>query len=243
MYRFNSVDRCFVKMGIFESANQDKADDSGSYSILLICLEMIDYLITSDKRTLEYFLTENHLLTNRFAKYPFILLLELLTKPTFENDPIVTIRLMSIIDSTCRPIPYIVKDEPDIKLPAVPDVLLQKLVGLISALQCSGQVFKNVLTVLTHVSFLSGVHKSVTECSVKAVISCTEHAMCDIDSLIHAVNNLKVGEELDRSILSQFATSNSNQAGLLRVIEILQYLYTCHLNPLKLSAKRMRNYC
>jgi E3 ubiquitin-protein ligase HUWE1 len=144
-------------------------------------------------------------------------------------------QLLKLIAKICEPIPLLVKSiaekKQNIKPPEIPNVFIQRLMVLIAAPQCPRNIFKHALNLISHVACLDGVLEYMTEYLISTAMLRYQLIKTELEKMSRAVKSYKFGDELDRSIISLFSYTNSNQAGLLRVLETIEYLYTCKLNP------------
>ncbi|KAI9321546.1 hypothetical protein BX666DRAFT_2072991 [Dichotomocladium elegans] len=129
-----AVDRSFAQLslqskGIYKPVTKPKGipatDESVPNFITQRCLEFLIQVVRSNEQSLTYFLVENDCLaglkrTNSkkgkgkekitpSSKYPLLVLMSLLERPTFVENPSLMEDLMHLIGMICRPFPVLVK--------------------------------------------------------------------------------------------------------------------------------------
>lgn len=250
-----------------EQGEQVKSDENAPNLITQRCLEILYYVVTWNDRSLAYFLTENdsfgqlkrHQLVNRksknkektdtTAKYPILILIGLLDRPSFLNNTALMGQLMNLLATMCRPFPSLVKkykekvesmktkEDADTEVnekqhhhapkpPTIPDQYLEKIVDVLSIGECSSYTFQYTLSVLSHLSALDGALDTIIEGLISTANSSGQQIIIDLQQLLTILKKYNPGTELQGSALAQFSAATSHQTKLLRVLKAMDYLYT-----------------
>lgn len=242
-----------------------KSDENAPNLITQRCLEILYYVVTWNDRSLAYFLTENESFgqlkrqqsLNRksknkdktTAKYPILILIGLLDRPSFLNNTALMGQLMNLLATMCRPFPSLVKKykekienmktkedtETEVnekqhhhapKPPSIPDQYLEKIVDVLSMGECSSYTFQYTLSVLSHLSTLDGALDTIIERLISTANKSGQQIIIDLQKLLTILEKHKPGTELEGSALTQFSAATSHQTKLLRVLKAMDYLYT-----------------
>lgn len=248
------VDRSFTELSLQPIKPLDSrpstVDENVPNLITQRCLEILYYVVSWNDRSLAYFLSENDSLGHlkkpnrkgRHAtpKYPLLVLIGLLDRPTFMNNTTLMEQLMNLLATICRCFPNLVKrykarlenkKESEDKrsqapLPVIPDSCLHKIVHVLSSGVCSSHAFQYTLSVLSHISSLDGTLEAIVQ-ELKSTAEASGHQITkDLTDLLKILKTLDVGAELEGNALSQFSAATSHQTKLLRVLKAMDYLYT-----------------
>ncbi|KAI7890813.1 uncharacterized protein EV154DRAFT_421482, partial [Mucor mucedo] len=242
-----------------------KSDENAPNLITQRCLEILYYVVTWNDRSLAYFLTENESFgqlkrqqsLNRksknkdktTAKYPILILVGLLDRPSFLNNTVLMGQLMNLLATMCRPFPSLVKkykekmesmktkEDADTEVnekqhhhaprpPSIPDQYLEKIVDVLSMGECSSYTFQYTLSVLSHLSTLDGALDTIIERLILTANTSGQQIIIDLQKLLTILEKYKPGTELEGSALAQFSAATSHQTKLLRVLKAMDYLYT-----------------
>lgn len=225
--------------------HEKKKKSSGSKTPNLIsqrCLEILYYVITWNWRSLRYFLSENESfgqMENGKYKYPFLVLIDLLRRPTFTNNTKLMEQLMEVLAKICRPIRSLAKNQKenaesqpetamvrrDILVPLIPTEHIERVVRVLTIHECSSRTFRFTLSILSNFAHLEGVYDQIVD-SLKLVAKQSgEQIYKDLNILLSILQKLNTGRELETSALKQFSIATSHQMKLLRVLNSMYFLY------------------
>ncbi|KAI7881687.1 hypothetical protein K492DRAFT_194128 [Lichtheimia hyalospora FSU 10163] len=257
-----AVDRSFYK--VIQSSSSSKLPDNNVATtpttqtapnfITQRCLGFLMQLIQSNDKSIGYFLVENDCLAdlkrnstskgkNKMhplsSKYPLLVLISLLDRPVFVDNPSLMEDLMRLISTLCRPFPILVKKYMDranstdngskeltSKPPVIPDQYLQQVVHVLVSGECSSKTFQCTISALSYLSTLDGAMQTIMRELMQGAKSSYEHVASDLDDLLIILNKATPDTELQGSTLSQFSGASSHQAKLLRVLKTIDYVYS-----------------
>ncbi|KAG1159830.1 hypothetical protein G6F37_004533 [Rhizopus arrhizus] len=205
------------------------------------CLEIIYYVITWNWYSLRYFLSENERfenMENGKHKYSFLVLIDLLRRPSFLNNSKLTEQLMEVLAKICHPIRGLVKQldektksggkkvDPEDLLPNIPTEYFERMVRVLTTNECSSRTFRFVLSTLSNLSYLEeGFEKIIQNLKLVANQS-AEQIFKDLEVLLSILEKLKTGTQMETSALKQFSTATAHQMKLLRVLNTMHFLWT-----------------
>lgn len=267
-----AVDLCFDKVIQSSSSSSKRPGNNATNAsnttqtapnfITQRCLGFLMQLIQSNDKSLGYFLVENDCLAglkrsstskgkNKMqapsSKYPLLVLISLLDRAVFVDNPNLMEDLMRLISTLCRPFPVLVKKYMDrvnskelaSKPPVIPDQYIQQVVHVLTSGECSNKTFQCTISALSHLSSLDGAMKTIMDELIQAAKSSYEHVASDLDDLLAILNKATPDTELQGSTLSQFSGASSHQAKLLRVLKTIDYV--CSRKPSTSSSSSQFN--
>jgi len=115
---------------------------------------------------------------------------------------------------------------PTLKPPIIPDYCLRLVVNVLTAGECTSNTFKYTLSVIQHLSTLSGARDVITSELVERAQSLGNEILADLDDLAQILDNANTGVDVQGVTLSKFSPSSSKQAKLLRVLKTIDYMYS-----------------
>lgn len=170
------------------------------------------------------------------SKYPLLVLISLLDRDVFVDNPSLMEDLMRLISTLCRPFPVLVKKYMDrvnsnekdsaSKPPVIPDQYLLQVVHVLLSGECSSKTFQYTISALSHLSTLDGAMQTIMHELMQGAKSCYEQVASDLDDLHAILDKATSDTELQGSTLSQFSGASSHQAKLLRVLKTIDYVYS-----------------
>lgn len=219
------------------------------------CLEALSHIILCNEQSLAYFLTESESLAGlkrpsnmkkkgkekmsaSWNKYPILVLISLLDRPVFINNPALMEQLMELLSVMCRPFPILVKkyqekletnqkdEKPMPKPPTILDSYLKLIVHVLTNGECSSKTFQYTLNAISHLSALDGAQQSIVNELVRDATSSGNNILNDLEKLVVILENAMPGTEVSSHDLGPFSASTSHQAKLLRVLKTLDYMFT-----------------
>ncbi|KAI9282595.1 hypothetical protein BY458DRAFT_552211 [Sporodiniella umbellata] len=219
------------------------------------CLEALSHAISRNEQCLAYFLTESESLAglkrpstmkkkgkekmaSSWNKYPILVLISLLDRPVFINNPSLMEELMELLSIMCRPFPVLVKkykekleskqkdEKPMPKPPTILDSYLKLIVHVLTNGECSSKTFQYTLNAISHLSALDGAQQSIVNELTADAKSSGANILADLSKLVVILENAMPGTEVSSHTLGPFSASTSHQAKLLRVLKTLDYMFT-----------------
>ncbi|RIA89170.1 hypothetical protein C1645_825193 [Glomus cerebriforme] len=115
---------------------------------------------------------------------------------------------------------------PTLKPPVIPDNCLRLVVNVLTAGECTSNTFKYTLSVIQHLSTLSGARDVITSELVERAQSLGNDILDDLDDLAQILDKANTGVDVQGVTLSKFSPSSSKQAKLLRVLKTIDYMYS-----------------
>ncbi|CAG8537775.1 15360_t:CDS:10, partial [Funneliformis caledonium] len=115
---------------------------------------------------------------------------------------------------------------PALKPPVIPDYCLRLVVNVLTAGECTSNTFKYTLSVIQHLSTLSGARDVITSELVERAQLLGNDILDDLDELAKILDNANTGVDVQGVTLSKFSPSSSKQAKLLRVLKTIDYMYS-----------------
>ncbi|EIE81892.1 hypothetical protein RO3G_06597 [Rhizopus delemar RA 99-880] len=234
--------------------------DSAPNYVTQRCLEALSHIISCNEQSLAYFLTESESLADlkrpssikkgkgkekisaSWNKYPILVLISLLDRPVFINNPSLMEQLMELLSIMCRPFPVLVKkyqeklenkqkdtssdEKPMPKPPTILDSYLKLIVHVLTNGECSSKTFQYTLNAISHLSALDGAQQAIVNELVTDAKGSGAHILKDLENLVVVLENSMPGTEVSSNVLASFSASTSYQAKLLRVLKTLDYMFT-----------------
>ncbi|CAI2172902.1 16430_t:CDS:10, partial [Funneliformis geosporum] len=117
-------------------------------------------------------------------------------------------------------------EKPALKPPVIPDYCLRLVVNVLTAGECTSNTFKYTLSVIQHLSTLSGARDVITSELVERAQILGNDILDDLDELAKILDNANTGVDVQGVTLSKFSPSSSKQAKLLRVLKTIDYMYS-----------------
>ncbi|GBC34534.2 DUF913-domain-containing protein [Rhizophagus irregularis DAOM 181602=DAOM 197198] len=115
---------------------------------------------------------------------------------------------------------------PTLKPPVIPENCLRLVVNVLTAGECTSNTFKYTLSVIQHLSTLSGAREVITSELVERAQSLGNDILEDLDDLAQILDKANTGVDVQGVTLSKFSPSSSKQAKLLRVLKTIDYMYS-----------------
>ncbi|KAK3827071.1 MAG: hypothetical protein J3R72DRAFT_374295 [Linnemannia gamsii] len=221
------------------------------------CFDALYYIVSLNAQAAQFFLTEHENVTLKrspskkgkgkdktiSSKYPIVLLLGLLERPTFVENAALMEQLMTLLSILCRPLAALAKEEekdnkddkdtkesetepPALKPPAIPDHCIQLVIRVLTAGECSSRTFQYTLSVIQNLSVLEGARDVITAELVRAARELGTGILVDLGTLSETLTNAMTGVEVQGVTLEQFTPASSKQAKLLRVLKTIDYMYS-----------------
>ncbi|CAG8698307.1 16088_t:CDS:2, partial [Racocetra fulgida] len=116
--------------------------------------------------------------------------------------------------------------QPILKPPVIPDYCLRLVVNVLTAGECTSNTFKYTLSVIQHLSTLSGARDVITSELVDRAQSLGNDILDDLDELAQILQDADTGVDVQGVTLAKFSPSSSQQAKLLRVLKTIDYMYS-----------------
>ncbi|KAH7042417.1 hypothetical protein BKA57DRAFT_398309 [Linnemannia elongata] len=216
------------------------------------CFDALYYIVSLNSQAAQFFLTEHENVTLKrspskkgkgkdkdktiSSKYPIVLLLGLLERPTFVENSALMEQLMMLLSILCRPLATLADAKADTKVaetdpqalkpPVIPDHCIQLVIRVLTAGECSSRTFQYTLSVIQNLSALEGARDVITAELVRAARELGAGILTDLGTLSETLTNAMTGVDVQGVVLEQFTPASSKQAKLLRVLKTIDYMYS-----------------
>lgn len=117
------------------------------------------------------------------------------------------------------------KEKKLIDPPYIPEYNLRKVSSILSADDCSGKTFQQILAVMQHLSALPKIKEFFGKELLEAAVELGPQIISDLHQLIETVKHAEKGSDIQGSSLANFSSKKSKQAKLLRVLTAIDYLF------------------
>ncbi|KAG1470993.1 hypothetical protein G6F56_002373 [Rhizopus delemar] len=238
-----AVDRSFSRLlnqVVATGAEKDKSSSSSvsktSSLISQRCLEILYYVLQISWHSRLYFMVENEQfgrMENGKNRYSFLVLIDLLRRPSFLNNAQLMEQLMEILSRVCRSIPnyieYCKNVSEENKLGdmtiMLPSKYFERVVRVLTTNECSSRTFRFTLSILSNLAHIDNGFEIIIT-SLKSVATQSGLLISkELEVVLSILEKLKIGKEMETSALKQFSTATSQQMKLLRVLNTMRYLY------------------
>jgi E3 ubiquitin-protein ligase HUWE1 len=127
-----------------------------------------------------------------------------------------------------KPLDPVAKD-PVAKLrsnpPQIPPVSLRPIANLLTTGECSAKTFQHTMSSIQNLSYLPDV-KDVIAAELKSRAEALGDALyCDLRELTGVLSEIPEESEVSASALSKFSSASADQAKLLRLLKMLDFMY------------------
>ncbi|OCH84897.1 hypothetical protein OBBRIDRAFT_891524 [Obba rivulosa] len=111
------------------------------------------------------------------------------------------------------------------KPPAIPHPVLRSIVNVLTAGECSGRTFSQILALIQHLSYIPDARDVIANELRSRAQEFGQSLYTALDELANALQESKE-DVLSSLIASKFSTASSDQAKLLRVLKTIDYMYS-----------------
>ncbi|ANB15963.1 E3 ubiquitin-protein ligase TOM1 [Sugiyamaella lignohabitans] len=112
-----------------------------------------------------------------------------------------------------------------IDAPYIPEKNLKRISSILTAKECSSRTFQQTLAVMHNLCAIPGVKDLFGRELLEQAISVGPNLISDLKELLHRVEMVERGSDLQGGALVKFSSGSSDQTKLLRVLTAIDYLF------------------
>ncbi|KAI8383689.1 uncharacterized protein GWK60_K06127 [Nakaseomyces glabratus] len=222
-------------------------------------IEILQNLIDADGRLKYFFITEHdNLVVNKIGtkhkkesstkafQFPIQYLITLLSKKIITDETVLMDLLTRILQVCSKPIATLAKKDKSnqkeskkLQIPNFKKEELRQLVSIIKLDSCNTRVFQQTITILQNLSTIAD-NKDIF---IKDLVENARNIVADLSeelrSLCKEGTVVESGAEINSDLVQKFTVPSSNQAKLLKVLTVVDFLYSDNISEEMIDTNKL----
>ncbi|KAL3237531.1 E3 ubiquitin-protein ligase TOM1 [Nakaseomyces bracarensis] len=241
---YNSISARAVGKPTSSTGNKQLPPDCTPLTVANQTIEILQNLIDADGRLKYFFITEHdNLFVNKIStklkkdvkslKFPIQYLFMLLDKKIITDETVLMDLLTRILQVCSKPIATLYKKKEDkaitkkkIQFPTFDSEELKKIVSIINLDSCNTRVFQQTINIMQNLSAIGDNFNIFISELIEMAKGIVPDLSKELDELRKEGTLVGSGAEINSELVQKFTIPSSNQAKLLKVLTVVDYLHS-----------------
>lgn len=259
---YNSISARAVGKPSSSTINKQLPPDCTPLTVANQTIEILQNLIDADGRLKYFFITEHdNLFVNKITtklkkdvksktlKFPIQYLFMLLDKKIITDETVLMDLLTRILQVCSKPIATLYKKKDDksitkkkIQIPNFEPDELKKIVSIINLDSCNTRVFQQTINIMQHLSVIGNNFDIFISELIEMARSIVPELSKELVELCKEGTLVGSGAEINSELVQKFTVPSSNQAKLLKVLTVVDYLHSHKQDKDNFDSKKLAEH-